>query len=92
MSAPEPMTEERLKEIEARAKGCKSWDDIALTTARDVPALVAEVRRLQRAMVEIRQHVAGSCGHRRQPHKIGACLTAIRDLTFVDPSSTPEET
>lgn len=98
MSAPKPMTEERLKEVEARAaehvlnareayQGV--WTDAETLAGEDVPALVAEVRRLQGAMVEIRRHISGACGHGRRPDKIGACLTAMRDLTFGEPSATP---
>lgn len=57
MSAPEPMTEERLKEIEAKIAKIETsrtlagiqimTGDPAAVVRDDVPALVAEVRRLR---------------------------------------------
>lgn len=92
MTAHGPMTEERLREIEANtARAMPDYREggsvyrIVQVTVTDVPALVAEVRRLQGAMVEIRRHIAGACGH----NKIGPCLKAVRDLTFGEPPSTP---
>ena len=41
------MTEERLAEIEARASAAASDAEFALRARFDVPALVAEVRRLR---------------------------------------------
>lgn len=77
----EPMTEERLKEIEARAEIARRPPLKYATvyqSAEDVPALVAEVRRLRGAAVEIRKHVNGQC----QCASTVVCLDEIDTLTM----------
>lgn len=73
MSA-EPMPDEELAEIEARAEGvypASGWDDYEVAgrarriVTKDVPALVAEVRRLRGALDAARALVA------KIPHEEG---------------------
>lgn len=67
----EPMTEQRLKEIEAKIAKIETsrtlagiqimTGDPAAVVREDVPDLVAEVRRLRGVAVQIRKHINDQC-------------------------------
>jgi hypothetical protein len=66
------LTDQRLAEIAARAEGVREYidlpDDADGLAGEDVPALIAEIRRLQALVTEARADTTGAvCGQCRRP-------------------------